>query len=256
MKKVFALLFGTSLTLLSGAAFGQSSWSGSYQPAMPAPRDSGLDNLGEEMQVVFGVDRVMGISFDRHKLEPDGGGSRTDKATNVSLFGSYPGAGGDDAVATTNSPRLALDFFVTEGFSIGGSFFVMSTSVSRDVEPDPAGTASGDVGSGVIWGIHPRIGYAMAFDETFSIWPRAGITYWKAAWEDDDGNESNLNGLALTGEVMLGISPFSHFAMLVGPYVDLGVSGTAEDKPSSGPATDVDSTLTSFGLAVSIVAYY
>jgi hypothetical protein len=252
MKKLSALFLGSALTLASGAALAQQQWGGTYQPAMPAPRSSGIDNLGEEQQFVFGVDRVMGVSWDRATQEPDGG-ETTSKATNVNLFAT---SGNQSLlVPTTNFPRLALDFFVTEGVSLGGSFFFMSSSLSQEQDPDP-NNVSGDVGTLTTWGISPRVGYAYAIDETFSIWPRLGITYMNTNFEDDDGNEQNLNALELTAEVMFGISPFSHFAILIGPFLDLGLSGNAKSKPNVGDSSEVDTKLTSFGLAVSIVGYY
>lgn len=246
MKKAALLLLGTGLSLLSSEALAQAQWQGSYSPSMPT-RSSSIDNLGEEMQFVFGVDRVMGVSWDRATISPDVGGEITQKATTVALFGSA--AGGD--VPTTNIPRLALDFFVTEGISIGGSFIFISKSGESETD-----AGSSDLDSNTTWAIHPRVGYAYPFDETLSIWPRAGITYFSSSTELAAGGEANASGFDLTGEVMLGISPMSHFAILVGPYLDLGLSGTVENVPATGPSTESDATLTSFGLAVSVVGYY
>jgi hypothetical protein len=244
MKKLSALLLGTGLLLGSGAALAQQ-WSGTYQPAMPPARSSNLDNLGEEMQFVFGVDRVMGFSWDRLNIEPEGGGETITKTTNVSLFGSASGA-------TTNVPRLGLDFFVTEGVSVGGSFIYLSRSSELETDADTT-----DLGTETAWAIHPRVGYAFALDETFSVWPRLGITYFSFSSEDPENDSTTtVSGLDLTGEIMFGISPMSHFAILIGPYLDLGLSGTAEVEPASGSSTESDARLTSFGLAVSIVGYY
>ena len=51
MKKALSALVGTALFAITGAAFAQQQWSGSYSPSMPS-RSSGLDNIGEEMQFV------------------------------------------------------------------------------------------------------------------------------------------------------------------------------------------------------------
>lgn len=255
MKKLVTIVVGAVLSLAPGVALGQQ-WSGTYQPAMPARTPSSIDNIGEAQQLVFGVDRVMGISFDRATVERGSGASSVEstyKSTNIFLLGTTSMQG--IFVPSTNIPRLALDYFPTDGFSIGGSVFFMSSSMSRDLDPDP-GNSSGDVGTFTTWGIHPRVGYAYPFDETFSIWPRAGITYFKITLEDEDGNEDSIGGLDLTGELMLGISPMSHFAILLGPFADIGLSGTDESNPKGGPSSEDDATFTSFGLAVSIVGYY
>jgi hypothetical protein len=248
MKKAAALLLGTGLSLVSGAALAQQQWGGTYQPAMPPARSSSIDNLGEEMQFVFGVDRVMGVSWDSQTVEPEGGPETVNKATTVALFGT----GGQG----TNVPRLALDYFVIEGLSLGGSFVYIHRSTEIETDGD---AVDGPSSSTVL--LHPRVGYAYAFDETFSIWPRLGITWFQSSSESTDpisGDTSTttLSGLDLTGEVMLGISPIENFAFLVGPYLDLGLSGTQEFEPASGPSSEADSTLTGFGLAVSVVGYY
>jgi hypothetical protein len=193
---------------------------------------------------VFGVDRVMGVSWDRYKIE-SAAGDTTEKTTNISLFGSSPGL-------TTNIPRLALDFFVIESVSVGGSLFYLHKS--GEVENDAGSADTPSVG---IFGFAPRVGYAYAFDETFSLWPRLGLTYMSVSTEDEDGNEGSISAWDLTGEIMFGISPMSNFAILLGPYLDLGLGGTTEaTDPVGGGTVESDSTITSYGLTVSIVGYY
>lgn len=258
MKKVLTALLGTGLFLVSGAAAAQygggSGWSGTYQPTAPPVRSSGLDNLGEEAQLTFGVDRVMGVAFNRTKVEPEGGGEIIVKSTNVYLFGN-PGGSASDATTGASAPnlfvpRLALDYFVMESLSVGGSFLYASSSGEIDTD---AGSA--DLADTTTLGFAPRVGYCMAFDETFSIWPRLGITYFSSKTESDAAT-TTVSGLDLTLEGMVGISPFSNFAMLVGPYVDFGLSGTAENDPDTGPSTEADAKTTSYGLSVSILGYY
>ena len=241
MKKALSALVGTALFAITGAAFAQQQWSGSYSPSMPS-RSSGLDNIGEEMQFVFGVDRVTGVAFDRQTLSPSQGDDIVNKSTTIALFG----------VEGTHTlvPRLGLDYFVTEGISVGGSLVYIHQSTSTEV-----GSNSADGPSSSLFLINPRVGYAMQFDETFSFWPRAGITYISTK-ADSDADTESWHGLDLTVEGMFGISPFSHFAILVGPYLDLGLSGTATSEPQGGPSTDTDAKLTGFGLTSSIVGYY
>jgi len=261
MKKVLTALVGTGIFLVSGIAAAQynQGWSGTYQPTAPPVRSSGLDNLGEEAQITFGVDRVMGLAFDRSKIEINQAGTtatQTSKDTTVALFGMT------GSESTGLVPRLALDYFVVESISVGGSFVYVSRSGSTDSE---AGGASVSTDNPTITTLEfaPRVGYAMAFDETFSFWPRAGITYFSQKTETPDptgtgagSTTDTASGLDLTIEGMVGISPFSHFAMLVGPYVDFGLSGTYKSEPPSGSAQEADLTATSYGLAVSILGYY
>jgi hypothetical protein len=263
MKKVLTALVGTGIFLVSGIAAAQynQGWSGSYQPTAPPVRSSGLDNLGEEAQITFGVDRVMGLAFDRAKVDQDVSGTTvttTNKTTTIGLFGMT------GAQSTGLVPRLALDYFVMESISVGGSLIYISQTGTQDTEGGGL-NGSTDLPTITTFELAPRVGYCMAFDETFSFWPRAGITYFSqkaettitdpATGTSSTSTDTN-SGLDLTLEGMVGISPFSNFAMLVGPYLDLGLSGTSKNEPASGTATENDLKATSYGLAVSILGYY
>ncbi|MEZ4227293.1 MAG: hypothetical protein R3B13_40525 [Polyangiaceae bacterium] len=252
MKTALSMLVLGATLATSGSALAQAQgqWGGTYQPTMPR-RSSSIDNLGEEMQFVFGVDGVMGVDFARDKLEPTGGES-TSKTTSINLFGG--GAAG--------LPRLALDYFVMEGLSVGGSFIFMTSS--NETETSAGGTsATVDGGSTRTLALHPRIGYAIPFDETFSIWPRGGIMYVNNSTTPGDppgggaaGPDTTDTATMFTLEAMVGISPFSHFAILVGPYLYLGIGGKVEQPTGANTTQEIDRTLTAFGLTTSIVGYY
>ncbi len=259
MKKSISALVGTGIFLVAGAAAAQQyGWSGSYQPTMPPSSSGTVDNIGNEGQLVFGVDRVMGLSIDSLKTSTPAG-DVTLKSTTISLFGlpnSAPPSGSAGFTAPSLMfPRLALDYFVVDGVSIGGNLVYAHSSGSIDT---PAG--SNDTGSTDVFGIAPRVGYAYQFDETFSIWPRAGITYasstttTKSATGGPD-QETKWHGIDMNLEVLVGISPFEHFAILLGPYVDFPLSGTAT-VPAGTTTADYDAKLTSFGLTTSVVGYY
>ncbi|MBX3131447.1 MAG: hypothetical protein KF718_32320 [Polyangiaceae bacterium] len=247
MRLTLSALACVATLAAANGALAQGQWSGSYSPAMPT-RSSSIDNLGEEMQFVFGVDGVMGVDIVRDKDELSVGGQtseRTDKATSINLFG-----GGI-------MPRLALDYFVTEGFSVGGSFVFLSQSSETETSAGGVNQTT-DNGSLQTLFIHPRVGYALPFDETFSFWPRVGLFYMNQTTKPDQGSDTSRSAIDFTLEAMFGISPMSHFAILVGPYLYLGVGGSSEI-PAIPPATgttETDRRLTMYGLTTSIVGYY
>ncbi len=94
MKKALSMLTFSAVVATSGSALAQQQqqqgqWGGTYQPQMPR-RSTSIDNLGEEMQFVFGVDGVMGVDFISDKQELSVGGTtaeQTTKITQVHLFG-------------------------------------------------------------------------------------------------------------------------------------------------------------------------
>src|SRR6185503_1548706 len=116
MKIRISALLGSSLLLMSSAALAQYggnaggqygtgggySYGGTYSPAMPS--SSSDDNIGLEQQIVFGVERTMGLFFIKDTVEGNNAKVSTDTTT-VALFGNV------GAVPVT-IPRLALDYFV------------------------------------------------------------------------------------------------------------------------------------------------
>jgi hypothetical protein len=268
MKKAISLTLGTGIFLFATTALAQyggqqgGQWGGTYQPTAPPARSSSWNNIGDEGQLVISVDRIMGLSFDRVKTEvqatpPATGTSEvTGKATTFALFGmGGVGADGQSGAPSLMVPRLALDFFPIEGLSLGGSLIYITQSTEAESD---AGSADGPTTS--VFAIHPRVGYAIAFDETFSIWPRGGITYISTKRETTGAtaagdSETSFSGVELTVEALLGISPFENFAIGIGPYLDFPLSGTTESC-TGGACGEVDSKLTSYGIMTSIMAYW
>lgn len=260
MKKAITLTLGTGIFLFATTALAQyggqqqqgGQWGGTYQPGMPPARSSSWNNIGDEGQLVISVDRIMGLAFDSSKGETDTE-TRTSKRTSFHLFG----VGGGEATGFV--PRLALDFFPIESLSIGGSLLYSTSSGETETETTATSNTVDDPEVTTI-GFAPRIGYAVAFDETFSVWPRAGITYIsrKAVTPNPAGDqEANFSGTDLTVEVLLGISPFENFALGIGPYLDFPLGGSTEVCPGGGaPCGDVDTKLTSYGIMTSIMAYW
>ena len=53
----------------------------------------------------------------------------------------------------------------------------------------------------------------------------------------------------------MGISPMEHFAILVGPYVDFGLSGEVE-QDNGTTSQKADQKTTSYGLTVGMLGYF
>jgi hypothetical protein len=272
MKKAITLTLGTGLFLFAGSALAQygqpppqqqgGQWGGSYGTSnMPAPtRSSSWSNIGDEGQLTISVDRIMGVAFNKFTLDqptvgPTGNTTTTEvtnKSTTIALFGQ---SGGGGLGGTTNFPRLSLDYFPIEGLSLGGSLLYIHTTSETETD---AGSADGP--SSTTFGIAPRVGYAMAFDETFAFWPRAGITYFSNKSETTGAtaatdSETTVSGVLLNVEALLEISPFENFALGIGPYIDVPLSGTIE-QCTGGNCNETDGKLMGYGLMTSVQAYF
>ncbi|HVJ15083.1 MAG TPA: hypothetical protein VM686_06565 [Polyangiaceae bacterium] len=236
------------------------------------PQQNDVDNIGaEDGQFVFGFERVTSLAFDRQTVsfdDQDTGNEveHTYKSTSLNLLGV-------DASSPSQMPRFALDYVIASGFTAGVSLAFTTRSLSLDggSYKQPVLAPSTVRSEGVTFFGGARVGYAYAVDETFGIWPRAGISYasstgeYEAVVDPNTGATQTFDTSArffdLDLEVLGVISPVEHTAILIGPYLDLGLSGKYDvDVPVDTDNPDgVDSRnikLTSFGLVVHAVGYY
>lgn len=102
-------------------------------------------------------------------------------------------------------PRAALDGFIIDQLSLGGSIAFFSISGSEDAD-------------GVLFA--PRVGYAIPLSRVFTFWPRGGFSYW----DIEEGSQ-----LSLSAEAMFVATVRPGWGILFGPTLDLGLSGKRGD---------------------------
>lgn len=148
-------------------------------------------------EISVAIERGFGIHYSSASTEV--GGQEFD-ASYTAI-----GLGWAGAISPFHHSRAAIDGFVTDQLSLGGSigFFTQS------------GDAEGD---GFIFS--PRVGYAVPLNDTFTFWPRGGLTYW---------DREATNVLAISGEGMFVISPTPSWGILLGLTLDLGFTGENGD---------------------------
>lgn len=229
MKRVRASLVGIALSCVAIAAQAQRK----------------VDNIGNAGGLVIGAERLAGVYHTKNTAETTQEEAGVELTTEVetstttfAVFGHNPGA-------FTEIPRLALDYFVIDGFSVGGSLMFMRNNIDIGGEQRISGAGSPTQSSDLedqkitqqVLVVHPRIGYAVAFNEYVGVWPRAGISYThlertqKVSLGDPvQGSrnvevKSTLTFTNLTLEGLLFVSPFSNFAFVGGPFADLGLGG-------------------------------
>ncbi len=227
--------------------------------------------------VAIGIDRAFGVYSDAVTAEGTPTGTSTkieveEKSTVVSfIWGSStaPSSGGANVIPGA-IPRAVIDFFPTDGFSLGGTLGILSGSWEGNVKSPVSGPIGEADLSGFVVGT--RVGYAAMFTPQVGLWPRGGVTYTKATvttkdysatnigeQTDEDEIESSLTHVTLEG--MLVVTPFDHVAFVVGPVLEIPLSGEQKvtDKdfnPSSQTQTDYDTTEKTYGAAVGLLAYF
>jgi|HubBroStandDraft_6_1064221.scaffolds.fasta_scaffold643915_2 hypothetical protein len=171
---------------------------------------SGPAAFGDSGQFVLSAEQLFGYSYSRTSF-PGGHNS-----TNTFSLLADPGGSG---AAGYIWPRLGFDYFVAKGFSLGGA-----ASFYRSTPP---------TGNVTAFELAPRVGYDIVVGPWLSAWPRLGFTYVHA---------SSVQYSAVSLDVPLVIAVTQHFAVLVTPTLDYGVSGSHSIK-----ITDAG---LSFGLAM------
>lgn len=117
------------------------------------------------------------------------------------------GIGWTRAATPLHIPRAALDGFIIDQLSLGGSLAFFSESEGTD---------------GILFA--PRVGYAIPLSRVFTFWPRGGLSFW-------DIGEASL--LSLSAEAMFVATVRPGWGILFGPTLDLGFSGESDDRDYS-----------------------
>lgn len=210
-----------------------------------------LAEPGEKGQLAVGAERLMGFTHTT-QTEENEFGKQTRSINNLSLLGS-PLSGFTTAYS---APRIAFDYFPTDGFSVGGSISYSHVGFNYETEPT-TGESSDDSSTYSTFALSPRIGYAHMFSDSVGIWPRGGVTYIRISTEYDDG-DSNSSMLALSVEAPFLFTPVDNVAITFGPTLDYGLSMSGESTDSDGETTedDDDNPPHEFGAQAGITVFF
>ncbi|MDX2054808.1 MAG: hypothetical protein SFV15_20565 [Polyangiaceae bacterium] len=177
-----------------------------------AAPEARAQTLGKPLDVVFSGDRLFGVSFSKQITGRPGQPDDVFDSTRIGF-----GWSGRTNISPYEVPRAAVDVFVTEQLSLGGSLGFANVSMD-----DNDGRRSSSTESIVF---APRVGYLWPISTAFSFWLRGGFTYHST----DPGNE---NGLGLTAEPTFVLTPAEHFGIVFGPTLDVDFSGAVDSGPN------------------------
>jgi hypothetical protein len=193
------------------------------------PALASAQELGSKGDVVFSVDRLMGVTGTHTNLDTRPVNLEQDYTTIAFGWRSGP--------TSFEVPRFSFDYLLIEHLSLGLSLGYAS------VDPDNGGTQSAFI-------FAPRVGYLYSFGRVVGIWPRGGLTYHS---NTVDGGV-DTSGLAFTAECPFTFSPATHFAVHIGPTFDVDMFGSS--KADNGNGGSVDLRTRSFGLNAGILGWF
>ena len=171
--------------------------------------------FGETGQVVVSVDRLFGY-LHLQTTETQNGTDATTTADVVSALGNTV-----SLLSLYATPRLALDYFVTDRFTVGGSATLFHASASPASMPGVTTTTA------TLWGfsLAPRLGFALPLGSGVSFWPRVGFT-WVQVSQSFSGDSQETHIYALTIEAPFLFRVGSNFFLTAAPTLDLGLGGS------------------------------
>lgn len=199
--------------------------------AVSVPALASAQELGSKGDVVFSVDRLMGIVGTKVRYQDNLNVGDNDW-TSISF-----GWRGSPGLSPFDVPRFAFDYLVTEHLSIGGSLGYVSLDADRGDDPSAFVFA-------------PRVGYLYSFGRVVGIWPRGGFTY-----HTFDVGPLDEKGFALNLECPFTFSPATHFAFHVGPTFDIDMFGT-RTVDIAGNDVKGDVTYRAFGLNAGLLGWF
>jgi hypothetical protein len=144
---------------------------------------------------------------------------------------------GHSGSTTTFTMSPAVDFFIIDDLSLGGTFEV-------DYSHLPDGSHS------TTFSIGPRAGYNFSLSEKFSIWPKVGLAYATTSFSPGDSTinggggtvttistTTSNSGLRLNLYVPFMFHPVAHFFLGLGPALDVDLTGDAKATTIAGRLT-------------------
>jgi hypothetical protein len=170
---------------------------------------------------------------------------------NVSVIGHSVSNNGGSSWALTLAP--AADYFVMEGLSVGGQIEYVHSSETTPGSATEANSTSTTTSSNT-FGIGPRVGYNIRFNDVVSFWPKLGLVFSDTSIGGQGGapgSSGNTFDLVIFAPFLF--HPAQHFFVGIGPYFQTDLTSSASAGGVSQP--NVPKT-TSYGLQFTVGGWF
>jgi hypothetical protein len=199
--------------------------------AQAEPPEAGF---GDKGHFAIAAERMFGyvhVSQDQTNV----GTTTTRTSNSISLLGSPI----SNAASVYTYPRVGFDAFIAPSISLGGSLTYFHLSQS--------GNGNSNTASGFL--VAPRLGFAARLGQSAWLWPRAGITYVSLSVDVGAGTSETVSLFAATVEAPVVVMLAPQAILLIGPTVDLGLSGSTKlNGGTLGTGTNSDQKETDIGV--------
>ena len=215
---------------------------GGRAQAQGEPPEAGF---GDKGHFALGADRLFGYTHVSQEQTSSIAGASTMTTTfnSISVLGSPI----HNIASVFSFPRVGFDAVVGQSISLGGALTYFHLSQSGNANSNGV-TASGFL-------IAPRLGFAARLGQSVWLWPRVGITYASFSTDIGGGVSTSSDLLAATIEAPIAVALGPQAILLIGPSVDLGLSGSTKLNGDTAGTNSSDIKETDIGLQVGFVFY-
>ncbi len=222
-----------------------------------------MPGFGSQGQVILSADRLSPfLSYSRIKIDQGGGDSTTNSQTSLSLL--WTGEPQD----FYDIPRFGVDYVVAPSVTIGGDLFATLPMSSTRSTTQNNTTTSRDGTKLNAFGIAARAGYVMPLAPRVAFWPRGGLSYTRVGTSNtQNGGGPGGGGTTSTTDSQWGLSlealfvvtAAPHLGIVLGPVLDLPLSGTQHDEITDNGmtvSTDTDISELHVGITIGLLGWF
>ncbi len=140
---------------------------------------------------------------------------------------------GSEIIDPWSEARLGFDAVLRPGITLGTG--IGYATVTRD-DPGPPHEIS-------LFMIVPRVGFMLGPSRYLGVWLRAGVGYTSVTVATTGNSDVTQRALDLVVDPQLVFTPFPHAGIMVGPALNVGLSGSASQNSNR-----VEFTSSSYGV--------
>jgi hypothetical protein len=188
----------------------------------------------DDRGLVISAERLFGLHLHVAATDYANGSGTATSTTFMTNFLWANATAADQGLNLHAMPHVGLHGVIGPGLTVGGSvgFFSHTGEFEQDVGDIEGSSVDLPSQFGVVFA--PRFGAILPVSRVLAFWPRGGLTLHNVSTTIPGSSvteefTTNEFGMALSFDPMLVFTPVPHVGLLLGPTIDVGLSGSVEN---------------------------